>query len=145
MTRAKIEKFYNKVGPICKLFHYNLFFKECFRTAIGFCELNENTSVLEVGVGTGLSFPYYPRNCPVIGIDLSQTMLKQSKKSMKNLGSKNIVLKRMNATQLDFPDNSFDYVMAFMTLTACADPVKVLKEMDRVCKLGGKIVLGNHF
>ncbi len=145
MGRARIETFYDKIGPIYKWLHYNFFFKKCFKTAIDLCHLDENTRVLEVGVGTGHSFQYYPKNCSVTGIDISQAMLKQAQRNIREKKIKNINLKKMNATQIDFPDHSFDYVMAFMVLSATKNPVKVLKEMKRVCKLGGKIVFGNHF
>ena len=145
MSREKIETFYDKVGPIYESFHYNLFFKECFKTAFSFCDINRDSRILEVGVGTGQSFPYYPEDCSVTGIDISQAMLKQAQKNMKKQCLQNISLKKMNAIQIDFPDNSFDYVMAFMVLSATKNPAKVLKEMHRVCKPQGKIVFGNHF
>jgi phosphatidylethanolamine/phosphatidyl-N-methylethanolamine N-methyltransferase len=51
----------------------------------------------------------------------------------------------MNALDLDFPDNSFDYVMAFHVVTVVPDPVRMIAEAKRVCKPGGKIVIVNHF
>ena len=96
-------------------------------------------------MGTGHSFSYYPKDCLITGIDISEAMLKQALKNKKKRNLSHITLKKMNATKIDFPDNSFDYVMGFMVLSACNDPVRVLKEMSRVLKPGGKLVFGNHF
>jgi phosphatidylethanolamine/phosphatidyl-N-methylethanolamine N-methyltransferase len=51
----------------------------------------------------------------------------------------------MDALDLTFPDNSFDYVMAFHTVTVVPDPIRMLAEAKRVCRPGGKIVIVNHF
>ena len=101
--------------------------------------------VLELGVGTGTSFPAYPRHCEVIGIDLASEMLVHARaKIVKNSWSHLRVLE-MDALNLAFADNSFDYVMAFHTVTVVPDPIRMLVEARRVCRPKGKIVIVNHF
>jgi phosphatidylethanolamine/phosphatidyl-N-methylethanolamine N-methyltransferase len=51
----------------------------------------------------------------------------------------------MNALDLKFPDNTFDYVMAFHVVTVVPDPVRMIAEAKRVCRPGGRIVVVNHF
>jgi phosphatidylethanolamine/phosphatidyl-N-methylethanolamine N-methyltransferase len=51
----------------------------------------------------------------------------------------------MDALDLTFADNSFDYVTAFHTVTVVPDPIRMLGEAKRVCRPGGKIVIVNHF
>jgi phosphatidylethanolamine/phosphatidyl-N-methylethanolamine N-methyltransferase len=101
--------------------------------------------VLELGVGTGTSFPAYPRHCEVIGIDLAADMLVQARaKIAKNIWS-HLQVMEMNALNLTFADNSFDYVTAFHTVTVVPDPIRMLAEAKRVCRPNGKIVIVNHF
>jgi phosphatidylethanolamine/phosphatidyl-N-methylethanolamine N-methyltransferase len=101
--------------------------------------------VLELGVGTGTSFPAYPRHCEVIGIDLAADMLVEARaKIAKNTWS-HLQVMEMDALNLTFADNSFDYVTAFHTVTVVPDPIRMLTEAKRVCRPGGKIVIVNHF
>lgn len=107
--------------------------------------LVEGTTVLEVGVGTGLSLPEYPSTCAVTGIDLSQAMLDRAERRLTARGTSNVTLCRMDAGAMRFPDESFDIVSAAYVVTAVDDPRKVLHEMRRVCRRGGYVVLLNHF
>ena len=101
--------------------------------------------VLELGVGTGTSFPAYPRHCKVMGVDLAADMLVQARaKILKNSWS-HLQVMEMDALNLAFADNSFDYVTAFHTVTVVPDPVQMLAEAKRVCRPGGEIVIVNHF
>ena len=101
--------------------------------------------LLEVGVGTGINARLYPRNCQVTGIDLSAHMLEKARARVQRQGVRNIRLMAMDAAQLTFPDDSFDIVYAPYLISVVPDPVKVVSEMRRVCKPGGKIVIVNHF
>jgi phosphatidylethanolamine/phosphatidyl-N-methylethanolamine N-methyltransferase len=101
--------------------------------------------VLELGVGTGTSFPAYPRHCQVVGIDLASDMLVQARTKISRHGWSHLRVMEMDALALSFDDDSFDYVMAFHTVTVVPDPVRMLSEAKRVCRPGGKIVLVNHF
>ena len=102
-------------------------------------------TVMEVGAGTGTSFPAYPTHCQVTGIDLAPDMLARAQRKIRENGWTHLTVIEMNALDLDFPDNSFDYVMAFHVVTVVPDPVRMIAEAKRVCKPGGKIVIVNHF
>ena len=101
--------------------------------------------VVELGVGTGTSFPAYPTNCKVMGIDLAKDMLAQARAKISKNSWSHLQVMEMDALNLAFADNSFDYVTAFHTVTVVPDPVQMLAEAQRVCKPGGKIVIVNHF
>lgn len=101
--------------------------------------------VLEVGIGTGLSVDAYPRHARVVGIDLSQEMLDHAAEKMDPARHGHISLQQGDALNLAFPDESFDFVTAFHVITVVPEPKKMLEEMVRVCRPGGKIVIINHF
>ena len=101
--------------------------------------------VLEIGVGTGVSLPSYPAGVHVCGIDLSAEMLRQAAERVETLGLKNIELYEMNACELDLPDASFDYVMAFHVASVVDDVGRLMRGIHRVCKPGGTVVVINHF
>jgi demethylmenaquinone methyltransferase/2-methoxy-6-polyprenyl-1,4-benzoquinol methylase len=98
--------------------------------------------VLEVGVGTGRNLEYYSSNALVTGIDNSEGMLDKARKKAK--GIQNITLYPMDAEHMDFPDNTFDYVVTTFVLCSIPDPVKALKEMRRVLKPSGELVAIEH-
>jgi phosphatidylethanolamine/phosphatidyl-N-methylethanolamine N-methyltransferase len=101
--------------------------------------------LLEVGVGTGINARLYPRNCHVTGIDLSPEMLEKARARIQRQGLRNIRLQEMDAAHLTFADDSFDIVYAPYVISVVPDPVQVVREMRRVCRPGGKIVVVNHF
>ena len=103
------------------------------------------THVLEVGVGTGINLALYPRNCRVTGIDLSSKMLKKAQGRIDEKGLHHCDLAEMDATQLKFADNSFDVVYAPYVISVVPEPVKVAREMYRVCRPGGRVIILNHF
>ena len=101
--------------------------------------------ILEVGVGTGINISLYPRNCQVTGIDLSTPMLEKAHERVSRDGLSNVRLFEMDAAKLTFPDSSFDIVYAPYLVSVVPDPVQVAREMRRVCRPGGKIIILNHF
>jgi phosphatidylethanolamine/phosphatidyl-N-methylethanolamine N-methyltransferase len=101
-------------------------------------------SVLEVGVGTGINVPLYPSDCQVTGIDLSSSMLENARRRVEGRDL-NVRLLEMDAADLKFPDNAFDIVYAPYVVSVVPDPVAVVREMQRVCRPGGKIIILNHF
>ncbi len=103
-------------------------------------------SVLEVGVGTGLSLPAYGAHLSVTGIDLSPDMLDKARARVAREKLANIDgLYEMDASALAFPDDSFDTVVAMYVLTVVPDAEKVMRELERVCAPGGEVILVNHF
>ncbi|MCA9148535.1 MAG: methyltransferase domain-containing protein [Planctomycetales bacterium] len=129
--------------------YYDLFFMGFFqahldRTIRGM-HLPAGARILEVGVGTGLSLSSYPRHTEVVGIDLSQDMLDQAARKHEGADWGHVKLEQMDAQKLEFPDESFDYVMAFHVLSVVPDPKQAMSEMVRVCRQGGQVVVVNHF
>jgi phosphatidylethanolamine/phosphatidyl-N-methylethanolamine N-methyltransferase len=102
--------------------------------------------VLEVGVGTGLSLPAYRRELEIVGVDLSPEMLAKARERVAALRLTNIAgLHEMDAGALEFPDASFDTVAAMYVMTVVPDPEKVMRELSRVCRPGGEVMIVNHF
>jgi len=101
-------------------------------------------NILEIGIGTGKNLKYYNRNARVTGIDLSSKMLRKAKRKLGELKNKNIKLTIMDAQNLKFKDNSFDYIINTFVLCSVPEPVKVLEEMKRVLKNNGKILMLEH-
>ena len=103
-------------------------------------------SVLEVGVGTGLSLDRYGADMQVTGIDFSREMLDKAVAKVERLKLVQVrALRQMDARSLDFPDNHFDTVTAMHVLSVVPEPERVMAEIARVCKPGGKVVITNHF
>ena len=103
-------------------------------------------SVLEVGVGTGLSLAHYDPTMEVSGIDFSEDMLAKARAKVRDLNLSHVrELRQMDARNLDFPDNQFDTVAAMHVLSVVPEPERVMREIGRVCKPGGQVVITNHF
>jgi phosphatidylethanolamine/phosphatidyl-N-methylethanolamine N-methyltransferase len=101
--------------------------------------------VLEVGVGTGINGALYPSDCSVTGIDFSSSMLEKAHDRIARKGVRNVRLLQMDAQNMTFADDSFDIVYAPYVISVVPDPVAVTREMHRVCRPGGKIIILNHF
>jgi len=101
--------------------------------------------VLEVGVGTGISLGAYPPYVRVIGIDPSTDMLAHAIAKIQGNGVGHIDLRKGDAQEVEFPDNSFDWVTSFHVMTVVSQPRRMMNEMVRVCRPGGRIVLVSHF
>ena len=103
----------------------------------------EGQHILEVGVGTGKNFAYYPKNARITAIDFSPAMLEQAKHKQQTRHIA-VDLHLMDVEFLQFADNSFDTVVASFVFCSVPSPSKGLKELHRVCKPGGKILLLEH-
>lgn len=128
---------------------YDLLFDKIFHpgrvAAIPLLGIKPNDMVLEVGIGTGLNLPLYPQDCHLVGIDLSSEMLSKARDKVREYGMNNVTIKEMDASKLEFPDEHFDHVLATYVISAVPEPVQVLREIKRVCKKKGNIVILNHF
>ena len=121
------------------------FFYSRERTVIKDLNLPADAEILEVGVGTGTSLPAYPRNCHVIGVDQAPLMLARAREKIAQNHWGHLEVREMDALNLAYSDNVFDYVMAFHVVSVVPDPVRMVDEMKRVCRPGGTIVIVNHF
>jgi phosphatidylethanolamine/phosphatidyl-N-methylethanolamine N-methyltransferase len=101
--------------------------------------------ILEIGVGTGFALRHYPGRCTVVAIDLSASMIARAGVRRRRHRLEHVALCRMDASALAFADQSFDAVYAPYVLNIVPDPVRVAREMLRVCRPGGRLVLLNHF
>ena len=141
---AHESKLYSDFAPLYdKVF--GKIFSSRLRQVIRSLNIPRGAKVLEVGAGTGTSFPAYPPHCEVTGIDLAPDMLACAQGKILENGWTHLKVLEMDALQLKFPDDSFDYVMAFHVVTVVPDPVRMIEEAKRVCRPGGKIVIVNHF
>jgi len=132
---------YNRIAPIYEFIDLPLeipYFREWRKEALS----GLRGKVLEVGVGTGRNLKHYPLNCSVTGIDNSKRMLEKAREKAKDM--ENITLLLMDAEYLEFPDNSFDYVVTTFVLCTIPDPLKALKEMRRVLKPSGELIALEH-
>lgn len=140
---ATIQQRYNRIAPYfegLEAIMEGLIFKgwreKCWQQVQGH-------HILEVGVGTGKNFDYYPADARITAIDFSQEMLKhaEQKQLRKNIA---VELNLMDAQSLYFADNSFDTVIATFVFCSVPLPLKGLKELYRVCRPGGQVILLEH-
>ena len=128
---------------------YDLLFRRVFYPRIArvirSLAIEPGARVLELGVGTGLSLDAYPSHCQVTGIDLAPDMLERAQDKVNQNGLRHITLEQGDALALKFPDDSFDYVMAFHVVSVVPDPYRMMAEARRVCRPGGVITIINHF
>jgi len=144
LEKRQVKRAYKLYAPAYD-FIFEWIFNPGREAAIGHLGIVRGDQVLEVGIGTGLNLPLYPPNCRIVGIDLSEEMLEKAQEKVVELELNNVTLKAMDATVMDFGDDEFDSAVATYTISAVPDPVGVLREMRRVVKPGGNIVILNHF
>jgi phosphatidylethanolamine/phosphatidyl-N-methylethanolamine N-methyltransferase len=138
--REAVEQAYDRWAPIYDLVFGGVFSKG--RDAAIQATNKIGGRVLEVGVGTGISLPLYAPHVRIFGTDISEAMLKKAKQRVAELRLKNIEgLSVMDAEKLEFPDNSFDVVMAQYVVTAVPNPEVALDEFARVLRPGGELII----
>src|ERR1700735_5736027 len=138
--RETVEQAYDRWAPVYDLVFGGVFSKG--RKAPIIATNNIGGRVLEVGVGTGISLPQYAPNLRIFGTDISEGMLRKAKARVSEFRLKNVEgLAVMDAEKLEFPDNSFDVVMAQYVVTAVPNPEAAMDEFARVLRPGGEIIL----
>lgn len=101
--------------------------------------------VLEVGTGTGKNFSFYPEGIDLTGVDFSPKMLKKAQEKIDESAlSFPVTLEEMDIQQLDFPVNTFDYVVSTCVFCSVPDPIKGLNKLKRVCRPDGIIIMLEH-
>lgn len=139
-----VEGVYEKLASVYDLF-FGLSLHLGRTKAIQRMGIRPDDRILEVGVGTGMNLPLYPSRCSVTAVDLSEGMLERARMRVAHHNLRNVRLIQMDATELRFPDNSFDIVYAPYFINCVPDPIAVTREMRRVCRADGRLVFVNHF
>ncbi len=137
MVREKYNRsssFYDLMEFPMEFFWFRRWRKRLFRSVRG-------PRVLEVGIGTGKNLKYYTQKFWAIGMDLSEGMMSKAKPLAK---AKGISMAQMDAQHLAFRDNTFDTVVVTFVFCSVPDPIKGLKEIRRVVKPDGQILLLEH-
>jgi phosphatidylethanolamine/phosphatidyl-N-methylethanolamine N-methyltransferase len=140
---ADIKRRYNRIAPYfdgMEAVMEGLFFKSWRKRLWG--KVNGH-HVLEVGVGTGKNFDYYPKDARITGIDFSEKMLNEARRKRDRKQVK-VELDLMDVQCLSFANNSFDTVVASFVFCSVPSPIKGLRELYRVCKPGGQVLLLEH-
>jgi phosphatidylethanolamine/phosphatidyl-N-methylethanolamine N-methyltransferase len=138
--RETVEQAYDRWAPVYDLVFGGVFSKG--RKAAIAATNQIGGRVLEVGVGTGISLPQYASHLRIFGTDISAAMLRKAKHRVDDLSLNNVEgLAVMDAEKLEFPDNSFDVVMAQYVVTAVPDPEAALDEFARVLRPGGELII----
>lgn len=137
------EKRYDRVAPVYDLMEglverasFNRWRRLLWSKVAG-------TSILEIGVGTGKNFPFYPEDAQITAIDLSEKMLGLARQRGEKQGRKVCIL-RMDVQNLDFEADSFDTVVSSFVFCSVPDPIRGLEEVRRVVRVGGKVLLLEH-
>ena len=145
MDLRSVEKAYRRLAGTYDTV-FGPFFHPGHKTVVNNLDLNPGDKVLEMGVGTGLSLPLYPRDVEIHGIDVSGPMLQKARDKrirdhLENVKSLDI----MDAENTSYADDTFDVVVASYVVTVVPNPLQCIDEMRRVCKPDGELVIVNHF
>ncbi|KAF0132272.1 MAG: phosphatidylethanolamine N-methyltransferase [Methylocystaceae bacterium] len=143
LDNSNVEAAYARWAPIYDL-TFDILLKPGRRAAAAAAS-NTRGPILDVGVGTGLELPMFSSNAQVIGVDLSEPMLRRAAQRVRRERLGNVAgLVKMDATRMAFSDASFACVVAPYVLTVVPEPQAMLDELARVLRPGGEIVLVNH-
>jgi ubiquinone/menaquinone biosynthesis C-methylase UbiE len=135
---------YNRIAPIYNAMEW-IVERVAFRAwrAKLWSQLGGYQRILEVGVGTGKNFPYHPAGAEVMGVDLSERMLAQAQQKRRELET-NVPLAQLDAQRMAFAADAFDAAVATFVFCSVPDPVQGLREIRRVVKPGGQVILLEH-
>jgi phosphatidylethanolamine/phosphatidyl-N-methylethanolamine N-methyltransferase len=140
MDIQMVTKAYARLAPVYDIV-FGAVFERGRHAAIAAAE-RVGGRILEVGVGTGISLPQYSRDCRLYGVDISEPMLRKARERVEEHELSNVEgLRVMDAEHLDFPDESFDAIVAQYVITTVPNPEATLDEFARVLKPGGEIIL----
>jgi phosphatidylethanolamine/phosphatidyl-N-methylethanolamine N-methyltransferase len=143
LDNATIAKAYARWAPV-----YDVVFGPVFergRRAATAAADRIGGRILEVGVGTGISLPDYSSTRRLVGVDLSEPMLRKARERVVSERLGNVDgLAVMDAQHLAFRDNAFDAVVAQYLITVVPDAEATLDELARVVRPAGEIILVNH-
>lgn len=145
MQEASTQKIYDVQSVV-----YNATFSRLVRRrvarAVDHLNIAGDDLVLDMGIGTGASLSFYPTDRGrIIGVDLSEGMLKLARRKIRELGLKRVTVFQANALELPFAEDQFDQVFISHVISVVSDPYRLVREAQRVAKPGAQIVILNHF
>ena len=141
-TAVAIKR-YNRIAPLYNLMEFSAELAGYGKWRKLLWSKVEGNKILEVGVGTGKNLPYYPRGAEIVAIDFSEKMLERAVEKAAKLGT-SVTLLQMDVQSLVFDDNTFDTVLGSFVFCSVPDPILGLREIARVCKPGGKVLMLEH-
>jgi phosphatidylethanolamine/phosphatidyl-N-methylethanolamine N-methyltransferase len=144
MNQQDIKSIYGKYSSFYDYIFSRFFFPR-IRHGNSKSSIKDGDRIIEVGVGTGISLPLYPRSCSVVGIDVTREMLDKAQEKKEKHKLDHVDLFEMDAENMTFADNTFDHSLAAFVVTVVPNPERMVSEMKRVTKKGGNIVILNHF
>src|SRR5262245_45339345 len=143
MSTTTIE-LYHRLAPVYDMF-YGATLQPGRRPALTRLAPPPGQLIRVRGAGPGLGLDQQPQGCRVVAIDRSARMMARAGTRLRRHRLRHIHLCRMDATHLAFSDDRFDAVYAPYVVNVVPEPVLVGREMLRVCRPGGRLVLLNHF
>ena len=144
-TNASVRRAYARLAGV-----YDLIFGAILQPgraqAVASVRSRPGLRVLELGIGTGLTAPLYSPQWNVVGVDLSEAMLKRARQRILKLrGHDSVRLVEADGARLPFTDESFDVALVPYVLSVVPDPIGVARELHRICRPSGQIIILNHF
>jgi phosphatidylethanolamine/phosphatidyl-N-methylethanolamine N-methyltransferase len=143
VQKAEIQKIYSRYSRFYDII-FEQFFYPRIRLGLEKIGIQSGDRIIEVGVGTGFSLSLYPETCQVVGIDITRRMLERAKAKKEKLGLSHIDLFEMDGENICFDDDSFDHAVLPFVISVVPNLERLMAEIKRVTKKGGKIIIMNH-
>ncbi len=145
----KIQKRYNRIAPVYDLLEGLMekgkmnSWRQDLWDKVDEYKSEDDGKLLEAGIGTGKNIKFYPDHIEIYAVDFSEKMLDEASKKADKY-NKDVSLMNMDIENLEFPDDYFDIIVTSCVFCSVPNPVKGLKELKRVSKPEGKIIMLEH-
>jgi len=144
MTEAKTPRLYDAWAVVYD-YTFGLIAERCKRFAMRELDLKPGHRVLEVGIGTGMALRHYPDEVDIVGLDISEGMLREAESKVRRLHLDNCQLVLGDALHPPFENESFDHVVLCHTISVVSDPAALMRRVEKLVKPGGHVTVINHF
>lgn len=141
---SQIRRKYNRFAPVYDFFEGTADWLAAIPKLRGRLFRGLHGPLLEVGVGTGKTLKTYRKLQDVVVTDLSEGMLEVAREKAQHLGMTQVRFFQADTEHLPFEENRFATVVSSQSLCTTPNPVEALREMARVCKPDGRILLLEH-